>query len=138
MSLLLNVFAISAALSPAPVATAAKPPSFTICGTEKRINCVVDGDTFWKDGQKIRIADIDTPEISRPQCAHELRRGQAAKRMLLSLLNRHDARLQPVGRSHDRYGRRLAIATINGRSIGEMLIRQKLARPWTGRRESWC
>ena len=46
------------------------PPSegvsaaFTLCGSGTRLNCVVDGDTFWMSGEKIRIADIDTPELS--------------------------------------------------------------------------
>ncbi len=31
-----------------------------------RRTCVVDGDTIWLEGVKIRIADIDTPEISQP------------------------------------------------------------------------
>lgn len=40
--------------------------SFSICGEDRRMNCVVDGDTFWFKGEKIRIADIDTPELSPP------------------------------------------------------------------------
>nr|MDX8317342.1 thermonuclease family protein [Agrobacterium rosae] len=35
--------------------------AFSICGSGQRITCVVDGDTFWFRGEKIRIADIDTP-----------------------------------------------------------------------------
>jgi endonuclease YncB( thermonuclease family) len=29
---------------------------------------VVDGDTFWYQGTKIRIADINAPEVSHPGC----------------------------------------------------------------------
>jgi endonuclease YncB( thermonuclease family) len=39
---------------------------------------VVDGDTFWFRGEKIRIADIDTPELSPPRCERERERGLAA------------------------------------------------------------
>ncbi|HEV7435057.1 MAG TPA: hypothetical protein VGO22_09340, partial [Pseudorhizobium sp.] len=39
---------------------------FTVCSAGSRWNCVVDGDTFWLQGVKIRIADIDTPELSPP------------------------------------------------------------------------
>jgi hypothetical protein len=35
--------------------------TFSICGDGRHVNCVVDGDTFWFQGEKIRIADIDTP-----------------------------------------------------------------------------
>src|SRR3546814_3267065 len=45
-------------------------PRFELCGMTRR-TCVVDGDTFWLEGEKIRIADIDTPEISEPQCDTE-------------------------------------------------------------------
>lgn len=38
---------------------------FSRCGGfGGRDNCVVDGDTLWYRGQKIRIADINTPETS--------------------------------------------------------------------------
>ena len=37
------------------------------------INCVVDGDTIWLSGVKIRMADYDTPEIGEPKCAAERR-----------------------------------------------------------------
>src|SRR3546814_958339 len=37
------------------VATA--PKTFAVCAGSVRIDCVVDGDTFWLDGVKIRIAD---------------------------------------------------------------------------------
>lgn len=36
--------------------------SFPICNGPLRTTCVVDGDTIWMGGVKIRIADIDTPE----------------------------------------------------------------------------
>ncbi|WP_234907280.1 thermonuclease family protein [Rhizobium rhizogenes] len=42
--------------------------SFALCSDGHRTNCVVDGDTFWFEGQKIRIGDIDTPELSPPRC----------------------------------------------------------------------
>lgn len=60
---------------------------FSICGDSHRTNCVVDGDTFWFEGEKIRIADIDTPELSPPRCEAERIKGEAAKSRLLTLLN---------------------------------------------------
>ncbi len=41
---------------------------FSLCDGPVRVNCVVDGDTFWFRGDKIRIADIDAPEIVSPRC----------------------------------------------------------------------
>ena len=69
------------AASPAPVVTttpeAALVGDFGRCGFV-RITCVVDGDTFWLDGTKYRIADINTPEVSSPQCAREAEMGRRA------------------------------------------------------------
>ena len=64
----------------------ASSPQFDICGSIRR-TCVVDGDTFWLDGVKIRIADIDTPEISEPRCDYEYQLGMRATHRLVELLN---------------------------------------------------
>ena len=47
--------------------------------------------------------------------------------------------LHPIsGRDEDRYGRKLRIITRGGRSLGDVLVAEGLARTWTGRREPWC
>ena len=51
---------------------------FGLCHSGGGANCVVDGDTFWIDGTKIRIADIDAPETHPARCAG--RRGWAMQR----------------------------------------------------------
>ena len=113
--------------------------SFSLCGSAKRINCVVDGDTFWMNGEKIRIADIDTPELSPPRCAREKALGLQAKQELQNLLNAGSFELAGWGSSdRDRYGRKLRTVTRNGQSIGKALIAKGLARPWEGSRRSWC
>jgi endonuclease YncB( thermonuclease family) len=109
---------------------------FTLCPPGPRDNCVVDGDTFWLRGEKIRIADIDTPEVSEPQCAAEKALGDRATRRLLVLLNRGPFKLQ--GDKQDRHGRLLRVVARRGRSIGDQLVREGLARTWSGRREPWC
>jgi micrococcal nuclease len=35
---------------------------FGICSGLVRVTCIVDGDTFWLDGTKIRVADIYAPD----------------------------------------------------------------------------
>lgn len=42
------------------------------------------------------------------------------------------------GRVKDRYGRTLATIEVNGRDVGKIMIAEGLARPWTGKRRSWC
>lgn len=111
---------------------------FSLCSGSPRINCVVDGDTFWFRGQKIRIADIDTPELSPPRCAREATLGEAAKHRLLTLLNAEAFSLVTASRDEDRNGRKLRIVLRQGSSIGKTLIAEGLARPWEGHRGSWC
>ena len=99
---------------------------------------VIDGDTFHYGGEKIRIADIDTPEV-RGRCAYEKALAAQATQRLEELLAAGPFELQPIpGRDEDRYGRKLRVVTRNGRSLGDRLVAEGLARTWTGRREPWC
>lgn len=113
-------------------------PAFTICGSGRQVNCVVDGDTFWMQGRKIRILDIDTPELHPARCAEEERLGQAAKARLHDLLNSGAVTLERTGRDRDRYGRLLRRVQVNGQPVGDMLIGEGLARPYAGGRRGWC
>ncbi len=113
-------------------------PHFSICSGPIRTNCVVDGDTIWLKGEKIRIADIDTPEISTPKCRYEEEHGYRAQGRLRDLLNNGPIDLARVDRDRDRYGRLLRIIKRDGKSLGGQLVSEGLARHWTGRRESWC
>jgi endonuclease YncB( thermonuclease family) len=112
--------------------------SFGLCKSGGGPNCVVDGDTLWYRGSKIRIADIDTPETHQPQCAAEAARGAAATRRLHQLVNAGPFTLQSIGRDEDRYGRKLRILTRGGESLGAMLVAEGLARYYEGGRRSWC
>lgn len=77
---------------------------------------MVDGDTVWLRGKKIRLAGIDGPEISEPRCVAELRLGLAARDRLQAILN---ANAWQVNRSGiDRYGRTLAVFRISGNTAG--------------------
>jgi endonuclease YncB( thermonuclease family) len=99
----------------------------------------VDGDTLWNNGVKIRIADIDTPEISQPHCAAEKALGERATERLMELVN--DGRFDILAwksRDKDRNGRKLRILVRDGRSLGDILVSEGLARTWTGRRQPWC
>ena len=99
---------------------------------------VIDGDTFDLAGERIRIADIDTPEVDG-RCDHETQLAARATSRLRALLSDGSFELHPIaGRDEDRYGRKLRIVTRAGRSLGDALVAEGLARTWTGRREPWC
>ena len=112
---------------------------FPICGTGRRVNCVVDGDTFYFRGEKIRVADINTPEVSQPKCATEARLGAQAMRRFQALLNAGPIEIRRSGaRDEDRYGRKLRTVHRDGRSLGDTLVAEGLAHPWRGYKEDWC
>lgn len=111
---------------------------FSACSFSHQQNCVIDGDTIRYGGVKIRLADIDTPEISSPKCSDELQRGEQAKRRLLALINSGPFELVQNGRDEDGYGRKLRVVTQGGRSVGDTLVAEGLARPWDGARRGWC
>lgn len=100
---------------------------------------VIDGDTFDYGGMRVRVADIDTPEVDG-RCPHETRLAGRATRRMRALLAAGPFELSrlPNGRDEDRYGRKLRIVTRGGRSLGDQLVAEGLARTWTGRREPWC
>jgi micrococcal nuclease len=125
-------------LSPAFKHASSASEAFSICGRGHRITCVVDGDTFWFRGEKIRIADIDTPELSPPRCERERERGFAAKQRLLDILNSGPLSFKAAVRDEDRFGRELRIVYRDRRSVGDILVAEGLARKWEGSRRSWC
>ena len=108
----------------AALALAACPPSGA------RDHCVVDGDTLWWEGEKIRIAEIDAPEL-RGRCAAESVKALAARARLIALLNAGPVTFERVG--VDKYGRTLA----RFGSISEVLITEGLAHRWPSRK-GWC
>jgi micrococcal nuclease len=112
---------------------------FDFCGWNSQSFCVIDGDTIRYAGIKIRIADIDTPEIHHYKCDDELERGLRAKSRLLELINAGPFEIvHSGGRDEDQYGRKLRRIVRNGLSLGELLVDEGLARRYAGGRRSWC
>ena len=117
----------------------AQTPRFGLCHRGGGENCVVDGDTIWLAGEKIRLADIDAPETHPARCPKEAELGKAATLRLQALLNRGGVTLRTLRRDRDRYGRMLRIVEVRGVSAGEILVREGLARRYSGgRRQPWC
>lgn len=99
---------------------------------------MVDGDTIWFQGTKIRIADIDAPETHEPRCSSEEALGNRATGRLQQLLNNGSVTLETIDRDEDRYGRKLRIVRVDGSSVGDTLVGEGLARWYEGRRRPWC
>jgi len=111
---------------------------FGNCFGPIRTTCIVDGDTFWFKGRKIRVADINTPEISNPGCAYEEQLGHRAKVRLTTLLNAGAFSLDRIARDQDKYGRDLRLVTREDESLGDILVAEGLAEEWQGYRRNWC
>lgn len=112
---------------------------FTLCSRGNRMQCVVDGDTIYYSGHKVRLEDIDAPETFQHKCESELALGNRATYRLLELINAGPFELvNRGGRDEDRYGRKLRTIERDGRSLGEILVFEGLARRWDGARHSWC
>lgn len=118
-----------------PVALVARMRPMPICGAGKRVTCVVDGDTFWINGEKVRIQSIDAPEV-RVACPRERELAQQATQRLSEILASQDLRLDRSGT--DRYGRTLALVKTGAGEAGEILVREGLAQRWAGRKAQWC
>jgi endonuclease YncB( thermonuclease family) len=100
---------------------------------------VIDGDTIDIDGTRIRLADINAPEIGSPKCDRELALGRRAKQRLAELIAGGPIEVQYIGGHNvDRYGRKLRVIKRDGRSLGDILVAEGLARRWNGSRRGWC
>lgn len=100
----------------------------------------VDGDTFWYNGKKIRVMDIDTPEPSKygnAECPAEAALGDKASKFTRKVITTQHIEIEWSGRE-DRYGRALAKVRVDGRYLSGMLIEAGLAKPWRGRQVDWC
>ena len=129
--------AVALLIAAASIGQAAAHSAIQICGSGKRVTCVVDGDTVWVEGVKYRFEDIDTPEKGAlAECMQEGLQAIAATKRLAEILSASEFTIEANGK--DRYGRVLARFIIGGKTAGEMLVAEGLARPWRGHTEDWC
>jgi micrococcal nuclease len=121
----------------APASTPVRA-DFTYCYAGGGTNCVVDGDTFYLNGEKVRIAGIDAPETHPSRCADEARLGNAATERLHALLNSGAVTMTSIDRNRDVYGRLLRNLAVDGEDVGEAMISAGVAREYGSGRRSWC
>lgn len=92
------------------------------------VDYVYDGDTVrLKDGRKVRLLSINTPEIDHDRKPGEPG-GEVARKRLENLLNGHRVRLEYDVERHDKYGRTLAhLFTDTRRHLNRILVEEGLA-----------
>lgn len=112
--------------------------AFGYCKWGGGTNCVVDGDTFYVGGEKVRIAGIDAPETHDYGCQSELALGDRATEKLHALLNSGVMTMTSIDRNRDRYGRLLRNVAVGGQDVGEAMISAGVAREYGRGRRPWC
>lgn len=107
-----------------------------------KIKNVYDGDTFRaylvgeKKDQKIRVRNVDTPEIKGQCQAEKIAAIKARDFVKKRLTSAKKITLTNLG--IDIYNRTLADVSIDGVDLATLLIKKGLGRKWRGKREEWC
>jgi endonuclease YncB( thermonuclease family) len=112
--------------------------TFGLCKWGGGTDCVVDGDTFYIGGAKVRIAGIDAPETHDYRCASELALGDRATETLRALLNSGAVTMTVIDRDRDVYGRLLRNVQVDGADVGAAMVSAGVARAYGTGRQSWC
>lgn len=111
---------------------------------------VVDGDTLHDNrrNQDYRLFGIDAPETARAKCEAEKALGHTAAARVGELLTGAEKIValpgwDPGGRDRwprDGFGRRIGRIELDGRDLGEILLAEGLARPYSGEgpHPDWC
>ena len=122
---------------PIPETLPAFSGKWFICTTQTDY-CVLDGSTILYAGRKVRLADVDAPAIAQARCDAERLRGGDAKLRLREILNEGEVTLVAKGGASAKAGAAPHLVLRGGRSVGQQLVREGLAKPWTGKHQSWC
>lgn len=97
----------------------------------RHVTCVIDGDTWWRDGVKYRLACVDAVEIDDE-------RGIEARDELRQLLGRPGVSVRDLG-IRDRYRRSLATIGVGDTTAGRILVSKGLAEKKDYRdTRNWC
>ena len=133
--------ALIAALTPGAVLAAEVIPG----PINARVVSVYDGDTMTVDAEpwpgltartKVHVAGVDTPEI-RGKCQTEKDQAIRARDFVRATVG---AAVQLTNIRHDVYaGRVVADVWVDEQNLADLLIAEKLGRPYHGgRRAGWC
>ena len=88
---------------------------------------VVDGDTIYLDGEKIRFTGIDTPELKQTCIKNETidQCGLTAKKILIDKISNNS--VECISDGKDQYKRTLAECFVNNESLSSYLVRSGYA-----------
>ena len=113
----------------------AKARHFGQCFNEFGPNCVLDAGTIRANGETVRIAGMEVPQIQGAQCEAERSRGIDAAVRLANLLNSGKVTLGAT--STDPSGREVRSVEVGGRDVGQAMVSMGLAQNYDSA-TSWC
>ena len=99
-----------------------------VCNTSFADNVkIIDGDTIILNGEKIRFAGIDTPELKQTclQDGEKVDCGMPAKMLLVKKIGNNTP--ECISEGKDAYKRTLAECFVNGESLSKFLVRSGYA-----------
>ena len=102
-----------------------------------------DGDTCYVtvDGTKtkIRLLELDTPEISKPKCDAELQLGLKARDYLNNLINNATTIEFKTDYTEDYFGRILAYLIVDGEDVSAKIVKNNLGVVYDrNNKQDWC
>ncbi len=92
----------------------------------------IDGDTLAYGNERVRLMGYDTPETYQARCDFEKALGDAATMRLRDLITSGGLVDLTILPGRDRFGRLLGRLSVNGRDVGNVLVSEGLARPYSG------
>lgn len=140
VSVVVIVIGISVATNKGNGGAVAAAPAlkFDFCSGARRVDCVVDGDTFYLASERISISGMDAPEIRSAACSAEVRLGVDASVRLRRMLNDGVVRLDgpSFGRGTD--GAAIRKVMIDGVDVARVMTGAGLAHAPAAGQRSWC
>ena len=114
---------------------------WTVCQQgEVRDNCIVDGDTFWLQGEKYRLYGVDTPEkFPLSKCKFEHAKALEATNFLVDIFTNSVLRHDKIGL--DVYDRILVKTYADKKSVTRIIIESGLGVEYKSEnrdRDIWC
>jgi endonuclease YncB( thermonuclease family) len=104
---------------------------------ERKVSCLVDGDTGWEQGIKWRLRGIDTPEyLANAECEQEPEFAKIATYRMLELMSAGYS-IEWLG-IDDGSRELVQIRLMDGRDAGAILLSEGHAVQWPHVSGVWC
>lgn len=120
----------------APVSSRAEDAGFMLCEALPHITCVWSGDSFFLRGRMIKLSDIEAPQRYASECQAAAQLSWKAALGLRDQLNSGPFELEvPEQPASDA---QLRLVTRGGKSLGENLVAEGLAKHRSSVAPDWC